>query len=198
MPAPANSAKQWPIRASARKSVTVACYARVVELRGRTVRLRPVTAADAEPLIRVLAHPEVARWWPNYDRARVEAEILEDEPDTTRWVIDLDGVVVGMIQASEEAEAEFRHAAIDLFLDPNVRGRGLGPDALRAVAAWLVDERGHHRMTIDPARANQAAIRACRKVGFREVGVLRRYQLMADGSWADGLLMEMLADELVR
>ncbi len=103
-----------------------------------------------------------------------------------------------MIQASEEPEVEFRHGGIDLFVDPNVRGRGLGPDAIRAVAAWLVDERGHHRMTIDPARANEAATRAYRKVGFRDVGVLRRYQLMADGSWADGLLMEMLADELVR
>ena len=169
-----------------------------MELRGRIVRLRPVTAADAEPLTRILAEPEVARWWPNYDRERVEAEIVAQEPDTTHWVIELEGAVVGMIQASEEPEPEFRHAGIDLFLDPAVRGRGIGPDAIRAVAAWLVDERGHHRMTIDPARANEAAIRAYRKVGFREVGVLRRYQLMADGSWADGLLMEMLADELVR
>jgi aminoglycoside 6'-N-acetyltransferase len=169
-----------------------------MELRGRSVRLRPVTSADAETLARILADPEVARWWPNYDRERVEAEIVADEPDTTHWVIELEGAVVGMIQATEEPEPEFRHAGIDLFLDPAVRGRGIGPDAIRAVASWLVDERGHHRMTIDPARANEAAIRAYRKVGFREVGVLRRYQLRADGSWADGLLMEMLADELVR
>ena len=169
-----------------------------MELRGRSVRLRPVTTADAEPLTRILLDPEVARWWPNYDRQRVEAEIVADEPDTTHWVIELQGAVVGMIQATEEPEPEFRHAGIDLFVDPALRGRGVGPEAIRAVAAWLVDERGHHRMTIDPARANEAAIRAYRKVGFREVGVLRRYQLMADGSWADGLLMEMLADELVR
>jgi len=169
-----------------------------VELRGRTVHLRPVAAADAEPLTRILAHPDVARWWPRYDRARVEAEMVGDEPDTTHWVIELDRAVVGMVQAWEESEADFRHAGIDLFLDPGVRGRGLGPDAIRAVAAWLIDARGHHRMTMDPAAENEAAIRAYRKVGFREVGVLRRYQLMADGSWADGLLMEMLADELVR
>ena len=174
------------------------CYARVVELRGRNVRLRPVAVADAEALTRILADPAVARWWPNYDRARVNAEIVADEAETTHWVIEVGNTVVGMIQAWEEPEAEFRHAGIDLFLDPEVRGRGLGPEAIRAVAAWLVDERGHHRMTIDPAAANEAAIRAYRKVGFREVGVLRRYQLMPDGSWIDGLLMEMLADELVR
>ncbi len=168
-----------------------------MELIGQTVRLRPVTAADLEPLTGILANPEVARWWPNHDAARVEAEIVGDEPDTTHWAIELEGALVGWIQAWEEAEPEFRHAGIDLFLDPRVRGRGLGPDAIRAVAAWLVEERGHHRMTIDPALANEAAIRAYRKVGFRDVGVLRRYQLMADGSWADGLLMEMLAEELV-
>ena len=169
-----------------------------MELRGRTVRLRPVAAADAEPLTRILADPDVARWWPSYDRARVEAEIVGDEPDTTHWVIELDRAVVGMVQAWEESEADFRHAGIDLFVDPGVRGRGLGPDAIRAVAAWLIDARGHHRMTIDPAAENEAAIRAYRKVGFRDVGVLRRYQRMADGSWADALLMEMLAEELVR
>ena len=174
------------------------CYAPIMEIGSRTLLLRPVAPADAKPLTRILADPEVARWWPNYDRARVDAEIVGDEPNTTHWVIELDGVVVGMIQAWEEPEAEFRHAGIDLFLDPDVRGRGLGPEAIRSVADWLVDARGHHRLTIDPAAANEAAIRAYRKVGFREVGVLRRYQLMTDGSWTDGLLMEMLADELVR
>jgi hypothetical protein len=29
------------------------------------------------------------------------------------------------------------------------------------------------------------------------VGRLRRYQRMADGTWVDGMLMELLADELI-
>ena len=49
------------------------------------------------------------------------------------------------------------------------------------------------------ARGGQgAAGPAGAKVGFRPVGRLRLYQRMADGTWADALLMEMLADELVR
>lgn len=167
-----------------------------MELHGRSVRLRPVSEDDAGALTAILADPDVARWWPNYDAARVDAEIVGEEADTTHWVIEVDGRVVGMIQAYEEPGVEFRHAGIDLFLDPAVRGRGLGPDAIHTVARWLIDERGHHRLTIDPAAANQAAIRAYRKVGFRDVGPLRRYQRMADGSWADAVLMEMLAEEL--
>ena len=76
--------------------------------------------------------------------------------------------------------------------------RGIGPDASRTLAAHLIDERGHHRLTTDPAADNSRAIAAYEKVGFRPVGRLRRYQRMPDGRWIDGLLMELLAEELVR
>ena len=77
-----------------------------------------------------------------------------------------------------------------------MHGRGLGPEAIRAVALHLIEERGHHRLTIDPAADNVRAIRAYGKVGFRPVGRLRRYQRYPDGSWRDGLLMDLLAEEL--
>lgn len=67
---------------------------------------------------------------------------------------------------------------------------------LRAVIRWLIGERGHHRFTIDPAVANARAIRAYEAVGFRRVGVLRRCERAPDGTWQDGLLMELLAEEL--
>jgi aminoglycoside 6'-N-acetyltransferase len=167
-----------------------------MEIHGPHVTLRPVVAADAAALAAILATPEVARWWPAYDRARVEAEYLVAEDDVSVWAILVDDRLVGLIQASEENEPEFRHASIDLFLDPAVHGRGLGPEAIRIVARHLIDDRAHHRLTIDPAADNANAIRAYEKVGFRPVGRLRRYQRFPDGSWRDGLLMELLADEL--
>jgi len=57
-----------------------------------------------------------------------------------------------------------RHATIDLFVDPNRRGRG--PEAIEALVAHLAGERGHHRITIDPALANEAEILAYEKAGF--------------------------------
>lgn len=134
---------------------------------------------------RIRATPEVWQRWGEPDG---------DEPDL---VIEHAGSVVGAIQFGEETDPRYRHATIDLYLDPAVHGRGLGPDAVRAVARYLVTERGHHRITIDPAADNEAAIRAYTKVGFRPVGVLRRYERGNDGTWHDGLLMELLADELV-
>jgi len=40
------------------------------------------------------------------------------------------------------------------------------------------------------------AIASYRKIGFREVGVMRRYERANDGTWRDSLLMDLLADEL--
>jgi aminoglycoside 6'-N-acetyltransferase len=167
-----------------------------VELSDGTITIRPASLSDAGALAAILATPEVARWWPAYDLARVEDELGDIGPTEAVYTILLDGAIVGLIQTNEENEPEFRHAGIDLFLAPAHHGRGLGPAAIRLVARHLIDVRGHHRLTIDPAAANEHAIRAYEKVGFRRVGVLRRYQRFPDGSWHDGLLMEMLADEL--
>lgn len=59
-----------------------------------------------------------------------------------------------------------------------------------------MQERGHHRLTIDPATANAAAIRSYSKVGFKPVGIMRAYERdHRTGAWRDGLLMDLLADE---
>ena len=169
-----------------------------MELRGQEVRLRTPTPADALALAVILAEPAVSAWWGDFDLERVRAELIDGGPDAEPLVIEHDGEVVGYLQVAEETDPEFHHAGIDLLLRTDAQGRGLGPDAIRTVAAHLIDDRGHHRLTIDPAADNARAIAAYAKVGFRPVGRLRRYQRLPDGRWVDGLLMELLAEELVR
>ena len=165
-------------------------------LRGRVVTLRPATDADVPALAAIRATPEVRHWWRGGDdlAEAVRADLADD--DLTVYAIEHDGRVVGAIQWYAEPDPDYRHAAMDIFLDPAVRGAGLGGDAIRTLARHLVDEHGHHRFTIDPAAANTAAIRAYAKVGFRPVGIMRRYERGADGRWHDALLMDLLADEL--
>ena len=154
--------------------------------------LRPLADADAPELRRILATPEVARWW-----GEPEPGFPWEDPESTRLTIVVDGAVAGLIQFFEETEPKYRHAAVDLFVDPALHGRGIGTEALRRVVRHLIDERGHHRITIDPAADNAAAIRSYEKAGFRRVGVMRRYERDAVGpGWHDGLLMDLLADEI--
>jgi aminoglycoside 6'-N-acetyltransferase len=154
--------------------------------------------ADLEPIAAIQAEPGVAHWWPPDDADGLHRLLLEPEADVVPWIIEHEGRVVGYIQDWEETDLDYRHAGIDLFLSTRAQGQGLGPEAIRTLAAHLIDDRGHHRLTIDPVAANERAVRAYAKVGFRPVGVMRAYQRTRDGGWEDGLLMEMLPDELVR
>ncbi|WP_441247182.1 GNAT family N-acetyltransferase [Kitasatospora sp. McL0602] len=165
-------------------------------LHGSAVTLRPATAADIPVLAAIRATPEVlARWRGGPDLAAEVAEDLADT-DTPVLAVEYGGRVVGAIQWYAEPTPDYRHAGMDIFLDPAVHGRGLGTDAVRTLARHLVTDHGFHRLVIDPAADNAAAIHCYRKVGFRPVGIMRRYERAADGSWHDGLLMDLLADEL--
>jgi aminoglycoside 6'-N-acetyltransferase len=164
-----------------------------VILRGERVLLRPGVAEDAERLAQIRSEPEVARWWGDLGVEDIRRDFIDVN---SAFVIDVDGEVVGAIQYAEENEPMYRHAGIDIFVTSSRRGQGLGSEAVRVLARHLFDERGHHRLTIDPAASNDAAIRAYERVGFRSVGVMRQYERGPDGTWRDGLLMDMLREDL--
>jgi aminoglycoside 6'-N-acetyltransferase len=155
--------------------------------------LRPLRAEDEPALTRIRETPEVWRWWDD-----VEPDWPgNDDPGSIRYTIVAGGEVAGLIQFWEENEPKYRHASVDVFLDPALHGRGLGTAALSRLVRHLIEDRGHHRVTIDPAVENAAAIRSYEKAGFRRVGVMREYERDSGGDgWHDSLLMELLAADL--
>jgi aminoglycoside 6'-N-acetyltransferase len=158
--------------------------------------LRPLCAGDLEPLARVLAEPAVSRFWPAYDLERVRAEYFaEDEDDLVVFAIEHDGQAIGLVQYGEEDDPMYRHAGVDLFLRAADHGRGFAREALTAVIDHLFVERGHHRIVIDPAAHNARAIAVYEKLGFRRVGLLRQYERGPDGSFHDGVLLDLLASD---
>ena len=165
----------------------------MVVLRGERVLLRPGRPDDADRLLQIRNEPEVARRWGSDDIEEIRVEFIDSDK---AFIIEADGEVVGAIQYHEESDPMYRHAGMDIFLTTSRHGEGLGTEALRALARYLFEERGHHRLTIDPAADNAAAIRAYEKVGFRRVGIMRNYERGPDGVWHDGLLMDMIREEL--
>lgn len=163
-------------------------------LQDERVTLRPLHDDDLDRLADVVAGPGVVEWWGPVDQPdRTRRDLLNDG---AAFAIEVDGELAGWLGFDEETEPDYRHASLDIFLAPEYQDRGLGPAALTLAARWLVSERGHHRLTIDPAAANERAIRAYAAVGFRPVGVMRRYERGSDGRWHDNLLMDLLAEEL--
>ncbi len=137
-----------------------------MELRvhGQLTSVRPADERDADLLVGWHAEPEVARYWD--DETFTREQMLERlaRADVDSFVVEEGGLPVGYLQTWLEDNA----GGLDMFLIPDARGRGLGPDAARAVATEL-HRRGWARVTVDPYTWNDAAVRAWRKAGFVDV-----------------------------
>jgi aminoglycoside 6'-N-acetyltransferase len=153
-----------------------------------TIELQPLDVAHVARLRELHQQPGVMRWW-----GPMDADFPFDEADSTRFTIVVDGDVAGLVQYGEEKWDDGRHAWIDIFVGDNYVGRGVGTEVVRRMSRMLIEERGHHRITIDPATDNAAAIRSYEKAGFRRVGVCERaYREPSSGEWRDELLMELV------
>jgi aminoglycoside 6'-N-acetyltransferase len=165
------------------------------ELRGERVRLTPTVEADGPALRAIHESPEVAAWWELPDPEFP----MRDEPETTRFTIRHGDEIAGLVQYGEEDEPKYRHAWIDIFVGAAFQRRGIGSEAIDLVLGHLIHDRGHHRVTIDPAAGNEAAVACYRKVGFEPVGIMRLAERDTDGAgWHDALLMEIVVEPAPR
>ena len=164
-------------------------------LYGTATTLRQAREDDAPRLADILSRPEVARWWPIFDADGLR-EALATDGGPVLLAIEAEGRVVGSVQYAEEPAPSYRHANIDIFLDPDVHGQGLGTDAIRTLARHLFHDKGHHRLVANPAADNERAVKTFSRVGFKPVGVMRAYERDRHGEWHDCLLMDLLEPDL--
>jgi len=151
---------------------------------------RPMTAADIPLVLDWLRQPHVMRWWP-WD-GRMEAELTRGlaAPWMRYCLLTLDGEPFGFLQVYDiwrehACAADYEDAAaegpyddqpagtlgIDQFIGPaDLLGRGHGSAAIRKVVDHLLAE-GAPRVVTDPDPANQRAVRAYEKAGFRRLDV---------------------------
>lgn len=181
-----------PIASSRRETSLVRAP---IELRGDRVVLRSTIDTDRSALITIRSTEAVRRRWRGDDLEAEFDEDLADDEVHQLTIRDQHGRVVGLIQFGEEQDPDYRHASLDIYVDPELHRNGFASDAIRTVATYLFDALGHHRLTIDPAADNEAAIACYAKVGFETVGTMRAYERRTDGTWADGVLMEMVASD---
>jgi aminoglycoside 6'-N-acetyltransferase len=146
---------------------------------GTQTALRRATKDDVARLVAWHNDPDVARFWD--DERFTESEMRERlaRPDVEAWIVEADEEPIGYLQVHP--------TGLDMFLIPSARGRGLGPDAARAMTDHLLDDRGWPRVTVDPYTWNEQALRAWRKAGFV---VVSSGHAPDDDHTAEWLLME--------
>ncbi|MBC5806120.1 MAG: GNAT family N-acetyltransferase [Candidatus Eremiobacter antarcticus] len=136
--------------------------------------MRPVEAQDLDLLAGWFGHASFAEYWGGVPLSREQvardlgAAIQETLPDgrierVQPYIIEYHGEPAGFLQQWSQGEDE---CGLDIVMAPAYRDRGLGTDALRALAIHLRGACGRRRITVDPLLANARAIRAFAKCGF--------------------------------
>ena len=128
---------------------------------GAQTALRRATDDDVTRLVEWHDDPDVARFWDDERFTETEMRDRLKRPGVEAWIVEVNDEPVGYLQVHSPG--------LDMFLIPPARGRGLGPDAARAMTEHLLDDRGWTRVTVDPYAWNEQALRAWRKAGFVEV-----------------------------
>lgn len=133
---------------------------------GDRVELRSVNQSDFDVLFRWLNDPEVYRWWGGMP---IDSDVIRQKylglrrPLVDGFIIEVSAVPIGYVQRHQTGDDE---GDIDLFLVPEMRGRGYGSDAIRTLVEHLTQVEGWKRITVDPEHDNIPAQRFWRKFGF--------------------------------
>jgi aminoglycoside 6'-N-acetyltransferase len=137
-------------------------------LHGALTVIRRAGDDDVDRLVGWHLDPKVARYWDGETYTREEMLRELAQPDVDPYIVEVEHLPVGFLQAwfADDLPGE---AGLDMFLIPSARGRGLGPDAARTLAGWLLTTGARRRVTVDPYRSNARAIGAWTKAGFRPV-----------------------------
>jgi L-amino acid N-acyltransferase YncA len=105
-------------------------------------------------------------------------------------VAELGGRVAGWAAMSEYSGREVYAgvAECSVYVDSDVRGRGVGTALLAALAGAAADG-GFHKLTGKLFDTNEASMRLVARSGFRVVGTHLRHGRL-DGEWRDVILVE--------
>jgi L-amino acid N-acyltransferase YncA len=87
-------------------------------------------------------------------------------------------------------------AEFSVYVELGHRGLGAGQATLSALLA-ACEQAGIWKVLSRIFPENQASLRLCRRLGFREVGVYQRHARL-DGAWRDVVIVEKLLGEATR
>jgi RimJ/RimL family protein N-acetyltransferase len=171
-------------------------------VRGARVLLRPWTANDVDHVYRACQDPDIQRWTtvPSpYQHSDAAAYVYEIAPQA--WqdggavfaVVGPDnGEVLGTIGAHSMRDGV---AHIGYWTVPAARRQGYTTDALKAITAWFLCERGAMRVELVTEPSNTGSRRVAERAGYIAEGILRS-RVVVHGRRADVVMYSMLPSDL--
>ena len=146
--------------------------------------LRPFVAEDAEDMYRNWASdPEVTKFltWPPHTSVEISKMLLNDwiprydDGGYFNWAIEWkgNGGVIGNISVVRLRE-DIDEAEIGYCMSKAYWGRGIMPEALKAVMDYLFDTAGMNRVSACHDANNPKSGRVMEKAGMKKEGVLRQ------------------------
>ncbi len=158
------------------------------------MRIRAARAEDAAAVAEIYNVGIRERTSTFETRERQPAEI-EERIGSERHpflVAELDGRLAGFAATSSYSnrEAYAGVAECSVYVDPELRGRGVGTTLLEALASEA-GLRGFHKLLGKLFTTNEASVRLVRRGGFRVVGTHHRHGEL-DGEWRDVILVERI------
>ncbi len=163
------------------------------------ITVRPARLDDADAIARIYSIGITDRTATFDTEPRTAADILPKIEDSARFpqlvAVDDEGAVWGWVGTSPYRPRAC-YAGIgefSIYLDPGVRGRGVG----KLLLAALIDAAqaaGFWKLLSRVFTFNHASLNVCRACGFREVGTYEKHGKL-DGRWLDVVIVERLIPE---
>jgi len=181
-----------------------------LDLRGRRVQLRSLTAADFEAWqeVRRRCRDWLVKWEPKplpgqpdaaEDRrvfaARCGARDRERQLGSGYgFGIFVDGRFGGEINVSGIQRGPFQNAYVGYWIDEALAGQSYTPEAAAVVFRFAFEELALHRLQVAIIPRNRASRRVAEKLALREEGIAERY-LEINGVWEDHVRYAITSEE---
>jgi len=174
-------------------------------VRTERLLLRPLTAADAAPLLDYRSRPEVCRYVPfePMDRTTI-AERLAGQWAATVLTDEGQGLTLGVEHAGTGElvgdvllywhSREHLGGELGYVFHPGHAGHGYATEAAGAMLRLGFEELGLHRIVARLDERNEASANVCRRLGMRQEARLVQNE-MFKGEWSTELIFAMLAEE---
>ncbi|MTD55929.1 GNAT family N-acetyltransferase [Amycolatopsis pithecellobii] len=151
-------------------------------LRTPRLTLRGLDRSDTEAIVGIFADPAMSRYLaadlsdPGQCRAMIERRLAYRGPVALgHWVIERDGVVIGLAHLRPSDTLPDGTGEIGYFLDPAHSGQGFATEAAAALLEHGLVTAGLPAVWALIHQSNVASLKLARRLGFHDVGAEQHY-----------------------